>query len=248
METGTTRQEEDLLGALEIPAEVYWGIHTARAIRNFPLSGRPVRPGLIRALALVKKACAAANLELGYLPPAKGEAIIAASAEIAAGGLPEQFPVDALQGGAGTSTNMNVNEVIANRAIDLLGGQRGGYLLVHPLEEVNRSPRRRSGEHLRRQHLREGDARLGRPVRPRGHRPLGVELALHPPQRLRRLTPASSVRRRLPVRRGGVVAGRLMGADHGVVERRFGGSPEARRREHSEANVAAALESVERRR
>ena len=137
METGTTRQEEDLLGALEIPAEVYWGIHTARAIRNFPLSGRPVRPALIRALALVKKACAAANLELGYLPPAKGEAIIAASAEIAAGGLPEQFPVDALQGGAGTSTNMNVNEVIANRAIELLGGRRGDYHLVHPLEEVN---------------------------------------------------------------------------------------------------------------
>ncbi len=137
METGTTRREEDLLGALEIPAEVYWGIHTARAIRNFPLSGRPVRPALIRALALVKKACAAANLELGYLPPEKGEAIIKACAEIAAGGLSDQFPVDALQGGAGTSTNMNVNEVIANRAIELLGGRKGDYHIVHPLEDVN---------------------------------------------------------------------------------------------------------------
>jgi aspartate ammonia-lyase len=137
METGTTRREEDLLGALEIPADVYWGIHTARAIHNFPLSGRPVRPALIRALALVKKACAAANLELGYLTPGQGEAIIAACTEIAAGGLPDQFPVDALQGGAGTSTNMNLNEVIANRAIELLGGRRGDYRCIHPLEVVN---------------------------------------------------------------------------------------------------------------
>jgi len=137
METRTTRREEDLLGALEIPADVYWGVHTARAVRNFPLSGRPVRPAMIRALALVKKACAAANLELGYLPPEKGEAIIKACAEIAAGALSDQFPVDALQGGAGTSTNMNVNEVIANRAIELIGGRRGDYHLVHPLEGVN---------------------------------------------------------------------------------------------------------------
>jgi aspartate ammonia-lyase len=137
METGATRREEDLLGVLEIPIDAYWGIHTGRAIRNFPLSGRPVRQGLIRAFALVKKACAAANLELGYLAPEKGEAIIAACGEIAAGGFPDQFPVDALQGGAGTSTNMNVNEVIANRAIELLHGRRGDYRLIHPLEEVN---------------------------------------------------------------------------------------------------------------
>ncbi|MBE0557843.1 MAG: aspartate ammonia-lyase, partial [Proteobacteria bacterium] len=137
METSTTRREEDLLGALEIPAEVYWGIHTSRAIRNFPLSGRPVRPALIRAFALVKKACAAANLELNYLPPEKGEAIIKACAEVAAGGLSDQFPLDALQGGAGTSTNMNVNEVIANRAIELLGGHKGDCRVVHPLGDVN---------------------------------------------------------------------------------------------------------------
>ena len=137
MDTEATRREEDLLGGLEIPIDAYWGIHTGRAIRNFPLSGRPVRPDLIRAFALVKKACAAANLELGYLAPEKGEAIIAACGEIAAGGFPDQFPVDALQGGAGTSTNMNVNEVIANRAIELLHGRKGDYRLVHPIEDVN---------------------------------------------------------------------------------------------------------------
>ena len=137
MDTEATRREGDLLGVLEIPIDAYWGIHTGRAIRNFPISGRPVRPGLIRAVALVKKACALANLELGYLAPEKGEAIIAACGEIAAGGFPDQFPVDALQGGAGTSTNMNVNEVIANRAIELLHGRKGDYRIVHPLEDVN---------------------------------------------------------------------------------------------------------------
>jgi aspartate ammonia-lyase len=137
MDTKATRREEDLLGGLEIPIDAYWGIHTGRAIRNFPLSGRPVRPDLIRAFALVKKACAAANLEMGYLAPEKGEAIIAACGEIAAGGFPDQFPVDALQGGAGTSTNMNVNEVIANRAIELLHGRKGDYRIVHPIEDVN---------------------------------------------------------------------------------------------------------------
>ncbi len=135
--TGAYRREEDLLGPLEIPMDVYWGIHTGRAIRNFPLSDRRVRTSLIRALALVKKACAMANLELGYLAKDKGAAIIAACEEIAGGALPEQFPVDALQGGAGTSTNMNVNEVTANRAIELLGGTLGDYRLVHPLEDVN---------------------------------------------------------------------------------------------------------------
>ncbi|MFH1573959.1 MAG: lyase family protein, partial [Acidobacteriota bacterium] len=136
-ETGTNRREEDLLGSLDVPADVYWGIHTGRAIRNFPLSGRRVHPSLIRALALVKKACAVANIDLGYLGKEKGAAIIAACEEIAGGGLQEQFPVDALQGGAGTSTNMNVNEVTANRAIELLGGRLGDYRLVHPLEDVN---------------------------------------------------------------------------------------------------------------
>jgi aspartate ammonia-lyase len=138
MQQEETRREVDLLGVLEIPARVYWGIHTARALANFPLSGRPVHRALIRALARVKKACALANIELGYLDPPKGLAIVSACDEIAAGDLADQFPVDALQGGAGTSTNMNLNEVIANRAIERLGGRRGDYGLVHPIEEVNR--------------------------------------------------------------------------------------------------------------
>ena len=137
MDNGVGRKEEDLLGTLWIPADAYWGIHTQRAMDNFPVSGRRVNPSLLRAFALVKKACANTNTELGYLPPEKGHAIAAACDDIARGDFSEQFPVDALQGGAGTSTNMNVNEVIANRAIELLGGQRGDYRLVNPLEEVN---------------------------------------------------------------------------------------------------------------
>lgn len=137
METRDIREEEDLLGRLEVPAGAYWGVHTQRAIGNFPLSGRRVNPSLIRALALVKKACAAANMELGYLDAAKGNAIAAACDEIAAGNLADQFPLDALQGGAGTSTNMNLNEVIANRALELIGARRGDYRLIHPLETVN---------------------------------------------------------------------------------------------------------------
>ncbi|MHB8908804.1 MAG: aspartate ammonia-lyase [Syntrophales bacterium] len=137
MEALPNRPEEDLLGILEIPGDVYWGIHTARAVRNFPLSGRRVNPSLIRALALVKKACAQTNAELGYLDPVKAQAVVKAAEEIAAGALSAQFPVDALQGGAGTSTNMNMNEVVANRAIELIGGRRGDYRLVSPVEDVN---------------------------------------------------------------------------------------------------------------
>jgi aspartate ammonia-lyase len=131
------RTEEDLLGQLEIPASCYWGIHTERALRNFPISGNRVNPALVQSLALVKKACCLANAELGYLPKDKVEAILAACNEIAAGKLADSFPVDALQGGAGTSTNMNVNEVIANRAIEILGGEKGNYRIVHPLDHVN---------------------------------------------------------------------------------------------------------------
>ncbi len=133
----STRQEEDLLGRGDVPAAAYWGLHTQRALGNFPISGRRVHASLIRALALVKKACAAANGELGYLDPKKEAAIAAACDEIATGQLADQFPVDALQGGAGTSTHMNINEVIANRAIERLGGRRGDYALIHPLETVN---------------------------------------------------------------------------------------------------------------
>ncbi|MDD5712445.1 MAG: aspartate ammonia-lyase [Smithellaceae bacterium] len=132
-----TRTEHDLLGELELDADLYWGIHTQRAINNFPVSGRPVNPVLIRAFAQVKKASCLANAELGYIDQLKAEAIERACDEIAGGELANQFPTDALQGGAGTSTNMNVNEVIANRAIEILGGEKGDYRIVHPLDDVN---------------------------------------------------------------------------------------------------------------
>lgn len=139
-----TRTEHDLLGEMQIPADVYWGIHTARAMANFPLLGAPVHPELITCLALVKKACALANLRAQILEERIAQAIIRACDEIAGTeGVPprlrDQFPVDALQGGAGTSTNMNMNEVIANRAIELLGGTKGDYHLVHPNDHVNLS-------------------------------------------------------------------------------------------------------------
>ncbi|MFH0975363.1 MAG: aspartate ammonia-lyase [Spirochaetota bacterium] len=131
------RKEKDLLGELVIPRNVYWGIHTKRAIDNFRISGKFTNQSLIKALALVKKACCMANAETGFLPAEKAHAIEEACTEIASGLMADQFPVDALQGGAGTSTNMNINEVIANRAIELLGGQKGDYAVVHPLEDVN---------------------------------------------------------------------------------------------------------------
>jgi aspartate ammonia-lyase len=132
-----TRLEKDFLGTLEVPENVYWGIHTERAIRNFPISGYRVHASLIKALALVKKACCQANLETGHLASEIAEAVAAACNEIAAGALSDQFPIDAMQGGAGTSTNMNVNEVVANRAIEIKGGTKGDYSLIHPLEDVN---------------------------------------------------------------------------------------------------------------
>lgn len=132
-----TRMEKDFLGEKKVPAEAYWGIHTQRALENFPISGQKVNSSLVKALAIVKKACCQANLELDYLEKKKGEAILLACDEVIAEKFREQFPVDALQGGAGTSSNMNINEVIANRAIELIGGKKGDYRLVHPLEDVN---------------------------------------------------------------------------------------------------------------
>jgi aspartate ammonia-lyase len=131
------RIEKDMLGSLELPEDVYWGIHTERAILNFPISGYRVNPSLIKAMAMVKKASAMANLETGYLEEKKARAIMAACDEISGGKLSEHFPVDALQGGAGTSTNMNVNEVIANRAIEFMGEEKGNYEVIHPLQDVN---------------------------------------------------------------------------------------------------------------
>ncbi|MDK2822649.1 MAG: aspartate ammonia-lyase [Clostridia bacterium] len=130
------RTEKDFLGEKLLPTDVYWGIHTQRAVDNFPLSGQKVHQQLIKALVLVKISAAQANMELGFLSENKGYAIMEAGAEILAGKFLDQFPLDALQGGAGTSTNMNVNEVLANRATELLGGSKGQYL-VNPLDDVN---------------------------------------------------------------------------------------------------------------
>jgi aspartate ammonia-lyase len=134
-----TRTEHDLLGDREVPADVYYGVHTARALDNFPISGVPIsaHTDLVIALASVKQAAAETNRQLGLLDPEIAEAIVAACVEIREGSLHEQFVVDQIQGGAGTSTNMNANEVIANRALELLGHGRGAYHVVHPLEHVN---------------------------------------------------------------------------------------------------------------
>ncbi|MFP4370170.1 MAG: lyase family protein, partial [Candidatus Kapaibacterium sp.] len=130
------RIEKDKLGTLEIPAERYYGIHTQRALNNFRVSGIRVNPRLIKAMALVKAAAATTNKELGYIDEL-GEYIYKAAKEIAAGNLAEEFPLDAIQGGAGTSTNMNLNEVIANRALELAGRERGDYSFIDPVEHVN---------------------------------------------------------------------------------------------------------------
>ncbi|WP_379155118.1 aspartate ammonia-lyase [Paenibacillus sp. sgz5001063] len=131
------RIEQDALGTKDIPAAAYYGIHTARAMDNFAVSGRTVNTHLLHGLVTVKKAAALAHLQLNTYPAAIALAIVQTCDELLAGAHREQFTVDAMQGGAGTSTNMNVNEVIANRAIDLMGGERGDYSQVHPLDHVN---------------------------------------------------------------------------------------------------------------
>jgi aspartate ammonia-lyase len=138
---GETRTERDSLGVVEVPAEAYWGVHTARALENFAISGRPISefPDLIVAYACVKQAAARANREVGSLPSERAGLIEAAAEEIRHGGLRDQFVVDVIQGGAGTSTNMNVNEVIANRGLELAGHRRGAYQHLDPLDDVNRS-------------------------------------------------------------------------------------------------------------
>ncbi len=132
-----TRIERDGLGERTIPADAYWGIHTSRAVRNFPFTGYHLNPAFIRAFAQVKQACATTNALLGFLPGERGRAVMDACAEIADGALHDQIVVDPFQGGAGTSTNMNFNEVIAGRAAELLGGDRGDRSLVHPIRHVN---------------------------------------------------------------------------------------------------------------
>jgi len=133
------RIEHDMLGERAIPADAYWGVHTLRAVENFPITGRAIGlwPELVRALALVKNAATQTNYELGLLDETRARLIIAACREIAGGALHDQFVVDQIQGGAGTSTNMNANEVIANRALELGGRRKGDYAYLHPIEHVN---------------------------------------------------------------------------------------------------------------
>lgn len=135
----TTRIEHDFLGDREIANDKYYGIQTLRAIENFDITGIPIshNPELIHAFAMVKKACAQANEELDVLDPKISKAIQEASDALITGQLIDQFPVDTIQGGAGTSTNMNVNEVIANKALEILGHEKGQYDIVHPNNHVN---------------------------------------------------------------------------------------------------------------
>jgi aspartate ammonia-lyase len=133
------RTERDPLGERQVPADAYYGIQTERAIENFPISGLRAAPDLVVATVLVKRAAAEANRALGRLAPELADAIAGACDEVLAGALRDQFVVDVYQAGAGTSHNMNVNEVLANRAAERLGGARGAYDRVHPNDHVNMS-------------------------------------------------------------------------------------------------------------
>jgi fumarate hydratase, class II len=134
-----TRTERDSLGEIEVPVDCLWGAQTQRSLRNFRISGERMPMELVRALALVKRACAAVNVELGVLDADKGEAVIRAADEVIAGTHDAQFPLVVWQTGSGTQTNMNMNEVLANRASEILGGERGARRRVHPNDDVNRS-------------------------------------------------------------------------------------------------------------
>ncbi|WP_040163357.1 aspartate ammonia-lyase [Microbacterium gorillae] len=139
--TMRTRTETDSLGSMEIPADAYWGIHTARAQENFPIAKRPISvyPDLVTALAMVKQASARANAEIGVLSQEKADLIDAAAQRVIDGEFHDQFTVGVIQGGAGTSTNMNANEVITNIALELAGHEKGDYAFLSPLDHTNRS-------------------------------------------------------------------------------------------------------------
>lgn len=137
MVANENRIEEDLLGKKEVPVSAYYGIQTVRAYENFNITGYPIDSELIQAIALVKKAAALANMEIGRLDRTKGDAIVKAAEDVMEGNLHEQFIVDPIQGGAGTSVNMNANEVIANRALEYLGKEKGNYDVIHPNIHVN---------------------------------------------------------------------------------------------------------------
>jgi fumarate hydratase class II len=138
MSQNETRTERDTMGPVEVPAERLWGAQTERSLHHFRISGERMPAALIHALAVVKKAAALVNVELGVLDPKRGQAIVAAADEVLAGKHDAEFPLVVWQTGSGTQTNMNMNEVLANRASELLGGERGEKRLVHPNDDVNK--------------------------------------------------------------------------------------------------------------
>ena len=135
----TTRQEKDTFGPIDVPADRLWGAQTQRSLQNFDISGERQPQEIIHALALVKRASAVVNQRLGLQDAKKTDAIVAAADEVLAGMHPDEFPLVVWQTGSGTQTNMNVNEVLANRASELMGGERGEARLVHPNDDVNKS-------------------------------------------------------------------------------------------------------------
>ena len=137
MAASPTRIEHDFLGDREVPADAYYGVQTLRGAENFPITGLPIHPALIRAMGIVKKAAALANRDTGHLDANLADAIARAADDVIAGKLNAQFIVDPIQGGAGTSINMNANEVIANRALEILGHPKGKYDVVSPNSHVN---------------------------------------------------------------------------------------------------------------
>lgn len=139
MSTVKSRIERDFLGERELPSDVYYGIQTLRATENFPITGLSIHPSLIKAMGIVKKSAAMANKEVGLLQEEIADAIIAAAEEVIEGKWNSQFIVDPIQGGAGTSINMNTNEVIANRALEILGYEKGNYKVISPNSHVNMS-------------------------------------------------------------------------------------------------------------
>src|SRR5262249_39851561 len=132
-----TRPEKAATGTKEIPADVYYGIQTARAVENYPISGMRAHPALIRAIGMVKRAAAEANKSLGLVDGKRADAVMQAAEEVSDGKWNHQFVVDVFQAGAGVSFHMNSNEVIANRAVEILGGRLGDYMMVHPNDHVN---------------------------------------------------------------------------------------------------------------
>lgn len=133
------RIEKDSMGPIEVPADQLWGAQTQRSLEHFRISSEKMPPALIHALAMTKRAAASVNMDLGLLPAERGQAIIQAADEVLADRHPDEFPLSIWQTGSGTQTNMNMNEVLANRASELLGGERGEARRVHPNDDVNKS-------------------------------------------------------------------------------------------------------------